>query len=211
MPPVPRPTRPALSREFILDQALGLIDQEGLGSFSMRRLAARVGVDPMAFYHYFPQKAALFDGVVEAVYLEAVTGPPLDTLPARDQVIEAVYALRKAFLRHPRVLPLLATRPARTPGVLVLVERFLGALEGTGLPRGQALDAVTCLTVFTIGHALAEAGEPLGGEAGPEVSPVLGPGLPRLAAALEAGPPFDMDRQFHWGLQAMVNGLLAAT
>jgi AcrR family transcriptional regulator len=42
----------------------------------MRRLGARLGVDPMAVHHYVPSKAALLDGVVELlrskVHLEEV-------------------------------------------------------------------------------------------------------------------------------------------
>ena len=56
-----RPTRPTLSRAYIVSKALALIDRDGLEKFSMRRLGADLEVDPMAVYHYFPTKADLFD------------------------------------------------------------------------------------------------------------------------------------------------------
>src|SRR4051794_17134970 len=56
-PPVP------LSRERILDGALRLIEREGLGALSMRRLAQELDVWPMAVYHYFRDKAELLDAV----------------------------------------------------------------------------------------------------------------------------------------------------
>lgn len=200
---LPRPTRPALSRDYLLDQALGLIDRDGLGAFTMRKLGAEAGADPMAVYHYFPNKAALFDGVVETVYLD-VSGPPLAG-PPQERVMTMVRALRQAFLRHPEALPLVATRPANTPAVATLVEGFLAVLEEAGLSRGLALDAVTCLTVFTIGHALAQAVPPQGGDSPPTP---FAEGFPRLSAALAESMPYDPDRQFDRGLKALVDGLI---
>ena len=65
-----RPPEEPLSRDRIVSAALALVDQEGLASLSMRRLAAALGVDPMAIYYYLPNKAALLDAIVEAVNLE---------------------------------------------------------------------------------------------------------------------------------------------
>ena len=52
--------RPALSREYILHTALRIVDRDGPDKLTMRRLGAELGVDPMAVYHYLPNKAALF-------------------------------------------------------------------------------------------------------------------------------------------------------
>jgi len=69
----PRPEQP-LSHERIVHEALALVDNEGLEALSMRRLAATLGVDPMAIYYYLPNKAALKDAIVEAVNTE-IEGP----------------------------------------------------------------------------------------------------------------------------------------
>jgi AcrR family transcriptional regulator len=204
------PTRPALSREYILDRALALIDEEGLSSFSMRKLGSEAGADPMAIYYYFPNKAALFDGIVERVYCEIDPAAFGRSEDPRERVAEGLRAMRRAFLRHPRTLPIVSTRPANTPAMAALIESFLRILEASGMSPERAMDAITCFTVYTIGHALAQAGEPLGGqESGSGRSPIeASADLPLLARALGAMGDYDPDRQFELGLRALIEGLL---
>ena len=68
-----RPPDEPLSRDRIVGAALALVDHEGL-ALCMRRLAAALGVDPMAIYYYLPNKAALEDAIVEAVNVEMPVG-----------------------------------------------------------------------------------------------------------------------------------------
>ncbi len=44
-----------LTREELLDAALGIVDSEGLAALTMRRLAAAVGVEAMSLYYHVPQ------------------------------------------------------------------------------------------------------------------------------------------------------------
>ena len=62
------PAPSVLSVPRIVNQAIGLLDREGVERFSMRRLGHELGVDPMAIYHHLPNKAALFDAVVDALW-----------------------------------------------------------------------------------------------------------------------------------------------
>ena len=55
-----------LSRSVIVTAALALIDEEGLASLNMRRLAARLGTKPMSLYRHIANKAALLDAVADA-------------------------------------------------------------------------------------------------------------------------------------------------
>src|ERR1700679_3845351 len=61
---------PVTSRAEVLEAALRIVDEQGLERLTMRRLGAELGVDPMTVYHHVPDKAALFDGLVELVYSE---------------------------------------------------------------------------------------------------------------------------------------------
>jgi TetR/AcrR family tetracycline transcriptional repressor len=208
---VPRSARPPLSREGILKSALQIIDREGLDAFSFRKLAAALGADPMAAYYYFPSKAALFDGIVETVYREISAAGILDTMAVRDRVLEAARSMRRAFIRHPRALPLVATRPAATAEMAPLIDGFLRAIEAAGVPDERALDVIMCITVFVIGHALAQVGEPHGGETAEGNAALLEAAkrFPRLAAAITANAQYDPDAQFELGIVALVDGLLA--
>ena len=59
--------REPLSRERIITAALELIESEGLRGLTMRALGRRLGVEAMALYHYFPNKAALLEAMATAV------------------------------------------------------------------------------------------------------------------------------------------------
>lgn len=52
------------TRDRIFKAARALFDRHGLDGLSMRRLADRVGITPMAIYKHFPDKAALLDALM---------------------------------------------------------------------------------------------------------------------------------------------------
>ncbi|HEY8607928.1 MAG TPA: helix-turn-helix domain-containing protein [Noviherbaspirillum sp.] len=60
------PSEGRLSHDKILRAAVAVL--EGEGRLTMRRLAQLLGVDPMAVYHYFPNKDALFAAVAIHVF-----------------------------------------------------------------------------------------------------------------------------------------------
>ena len=47
---------PSLSQEKITEEALLMMDEEGVGAFTIRGLAGRLGVSPMGIYTYFKSK-----------------------------------------------------------------------------------------------------------------------------------------------------------
>lgn len=206
-----RTTRPALSRRLIVDTALAMVDRDGIGKLSMRALGAELGADPMAVYHYFPSKAALFDGIVEAVYGE-ISVEPDDGAGWRAAMVTFITAWRDALLRHPGALPAIATRPISAPSTLLLIEQVAARLVAAGAEPPRALDALNCFAAFTIGHALAEVGEPAGG---PEADVDLAAGdldlstLPTLASAFAAGYTVDFEAQYELGLTALLDGVAA--
>ncbi len=60
--------RNVLSREIILQTAREMLKPGEGRSFSMRRLAEKLGVNPMAIYHYFPKKSVLIIELVQAIF-----------------------------------------------------------------------------------------------------------------------------------------------
>jgi AcrR family transcriptional regulator len=207
-----RPTRPALSRDYILRTALALIDRDGVEALSMRKLGAEMGVDPMAIYHYLSSKAVLLDGVVELLYSEV---RPLE-LAASASWTEAAAAAMRAFratLRaHPRAVAIVGTHPAATPGMFDLLDSALGLLMDLGLGGADALDLMNCLAIYTIGQVLAEVGEPVGGEGTPPESVYAGlspEAYPHLFAAFAGGYDYHPDAMYEAGLNALLTGWTA--
>jgi len=60
--------RARLSRETVVDGALALTDAEGLEGLTIRRLAAHLGVTPMALYWHFKNKDELLDALADRLW-----------------------------------------------------------------------------------------------------------------------------------------------
>src|SRR5512135_1696834 len=56
-----------ITRDAVLAAALEIIDRDGTGALSMRRLARALNRDPMILYRHAPNKAAVLDGVAKTV------------------------------------------------------------------------------------------------------------------------------------------------
>src|SRR5664280_309526 len=87
-----------LARETIVVAAMKIIDTEGLDALSMRRLGAELGVNPMAAYYHVPNKAALYDLVLDAVMAGVDTSTIDGAAPLAEQMKQAARAYRAAIL-----------------------------------------------------------------------------------------------------------------
>ncbi|MFI9723271.1 TetR/AcrR family transcriptional regulator C-terminal domain-containing protein [Streptomyces sp. NPDC052396] len=203
-----RGQRAGLNRERVLDVALDLVDQDGTGALTMRRLGAELGVEAMTLYHHVPGKQALLDGLVERVLTQALSldGPDADWRPL---LRSYAHGLRSTLLRHPGVLPLVAARPAVTPAALDAVEHCLRALTGAGFELGRALHALNSLALLVIGHATAEAAGT--GTEGPGSADWLTAAdaerYPLLTEAARTGAGVDDAERFDLAVEALLAGL----
>ena len=106
-----------LSRETIARTALELIDRDGLEAFSMRNVAAGLGVGVMTLYGHVQTRDEIVSDVVKLLLDEIDTteqpGEHWD-----DGVRHVAGSLRKMALRHPLAFPLVATAPVDQPPVL---------------------------------------------------------------------------------------------
>lgn len=156
-----------LSRPMVVGAALELIDTEGLGALSMRRVGQALGVEAMSLYGYVAHREALLDAVVDSVIDELWADPEVQFQPEdgwRDYLSRLAYGVRRFAVAHPRAFPLVATRPPEAPFVrpplrsLRWLEAFLTALRGKGFTDEAVLYAYRAFTSFLLGHLLLEAG-----------------------------------------------------
>jgi len=128
-----RKRRAPLTRERVLAEAVALADVDGLEALSMRALADRLGVVPMALYKHVRDKEALLDGMVETVLAEVPAAPqapgPAWKAAARARVLDT----RRALQRHPWAWRALETRTAPSPAMLDHMEAMLRILRAGGL------------------------------------------------------------------------------
>jgi AcrR family transcriptional regulator len=171
-----------LSRDKVLRTALAIIDQDGVEGLSMRRLGRTLGRDPMALYRYAAGKPALLDGVAELVLDELVVDTQDDDWAA--QLRSVARDFRRLALAHPKVVPLLVTRPLSTPlalrppGTLRPLEATLALLTRAGFTTAEALHVYRLFFGLLHGHVLNELQEMV--ENHEETDDLLRLGLHRL-------------------------------
>ncbi|MFE2959497.1 TetR/AcrR family transcriptional regulator C-terminal domain-containing protein [Nocardia tengchongensis] len=171
-----------VTRAVVLAAALELIDREGVDGLSMRRLAEAVGRDPMVIYRHVENKAAVLDGVAELVFTQlSIDVTDTDWV---GQLRAVARDFRRLALAHPRVVPLLVTRPLATPlglrppAVVRPLEAVLELLTRSGFSDADALHVYRALFGFLYGHVLNELQEMV--ERPEETDEVLRLGLYRL-------------------------------
>ena len=201
-----------LTRQRVLEAALHLIDREGLEGFSMRKLGAMLGVEAMSLYNHVESKRALFDGVIEWLIVQAPSPEQLDGTP-REELWAFAHAFRDVLRAHPRVLPLVATSPLRTPATLAILDHLLATIHRAQITGVQAIYALQCLVGFIVGHTWIEIGTPPvadleRGPNGPTVwQQFLAASYPTLHALLPEIAQWNPDREFDFGLQALFQSL----
>jgi AcrR family transcriptional regulator len=161
----PAASRRPLGRDQILREAVRLIDEHGRDRLTMRRLGSALGVEAMALYRYIPGREQLLDGVVEFVMNElwekTMTGP----LPGswQEYLQMLAHGVRDIAVAHPRVFPLVATRPPAAPWLrpplrsLRWVESFLEALAKFGFTDRDSVLIYRAFATFLLGHLLLES------------------------------------------------------
>ncbi|MEU4243363.1 TetR/AcrR family transcriptional regulator C-terminal domain-containing protein [Actinoplanes sp. NPDC026619] len=195
----------SLSRQTIIVAALAIIDSDGVDGLSMRRLGKHLGVDPKAVYYYIPNKAALFDLVIEALYDEMALDQFEFTGSWRADLAAFATRLRDVLRRHPRTLLVFATRPGAATAYAAGAEEALKQLREAGFTPRQALTMISCVRSLTVGLLIAELVEPVGATSDGTID--LRTDYPELTSAISGG--FDADEQFRVGLSALLDGFAA--
>ena len=208
-----------VTRELVLATALEIIDRDGAGALSMRRLGAALERDPMVLYRHAPGKAALLDGVVEIVLAQLTVDPADPDWTAQLRAVARDYrALARA---HPNVVPLLVTRPLATPlalrprGTLRPLEDLLALLTRAGFSGPEALHVYRAFFGFLNGHVLNELQELV--ENPDETDDLLRLGMhrlplsefPLLRGLAHALACYDGAAELERGLDILITGLAA--
>lgn len=216
-----------LSRDLIVDTALGQVDRLGVQGLSMRSLAQELGVEAMSLYRYVHGKEDLLEGIVASLMSDLTS--QLDEAEGDhwQAFLQTVaHAVRRIATEHPKAFPLVATRHPAAPWLrpplrsVKVVNTFLLALIANGFTDAQAVDAYRAFSSFLLGQLLlqsvvkgAEAGpaeEPLdeGGAAIPEgdgnVSLSVAPEVQRLRVLLSEDRT---DEEFEVSLEALLDRL----
>ncbi len=148
---------------------------KGLPGLTMRRLGESLGVEAMSLYRYVPGKEDLLDAIVDTLVLSMAQDDEVLASPRdgwQDFLQRLAHGVRRVALQHPRVFPLVASRPPEAPWLrpplrsIDWVEDFLSGLISEGFTDESAVAGYRAFTSFLLGHLLLEVATH-GGDIGP--------------------------------------------
>jgi TetR/AcrR family tetracycline transcriptional repressor len=179
--------RPAFSLDpdRLVAAAFAQLEEDGLEGLSMRRVAARLGVQAPALYWHVGDKAELLGLMARDIYARAYAGVG-EARDWRAWLAAFGRALRASFAAHRDGARLCAVaRPPAQTDPAGHAGRIAAPLAALGLDERHALSFQASVISFTLGWATFEANGPMHDY------------LERM---------FDFDRSFAIGLEALVAG-----
>jgi TetR/AcrR family transcriptional regulator, mexJK operon transcriptional repressor len=169
----PRRLRMAGKRASILRAARPILLRDGLGGTTLDRVAGEGGINKMTLYRHFPNKEALFEGLVIAMceYMrEGLENAPLADIqkPAPDRLADELRAFTSALI-EPDALALyrlIVAEGWRFPnlagvfdqsGMRVIRQRIAQLLETGGVPANRSRQAAGEVVALSLGDAYQHA------------------------------------------------------
>ncbi len=212
----PRSTqRPPLSRERVMSAAMTVADEAGADrSLTIRSLAQRLGVQPMAVYYHVANKGEILDGILDLVFAEI----ELPSLAGqwRAEITRRAHSARAVLRRHPWAIPLLQSGTAPGPATLRHHNAIIGTLREAGFSVVMTAHAYALLDSYIYGFALSETSLPINGpETVAQVAEAMVqrhplddyPYLAEFAAERIMQPDYDFGTEFRYGLDVILDGL----
>ena len=203
--------RERLTRERVVEAALEIMDDEGLDAVSMRRVAREVGVEAMSLYNHVRDKDDLLVAIQQRIFSEfsfdTVEGDPFGN-GAR-----VAHAWRDLMRVHPALIEILAEKHQAPISVEALrpMEKALEVLRSMGVPDPEVMQVFHAFGGYIQGFVMMER-QLAFAQRDPEhfddvLSQLSSQDLPCIAAAMPYMADCDLDRQFDFGLDLMLQGL----
>lgn len=151
-----RPKVPLISRRKALEAALEIVDTEGLGALSIRRLGDALGVNGASLYHHFRNKDEILVGVTQLALADVAT-PRTEGESWRVWLPLNAHRTREALISHPELIPIMLRRAPLGIG-LTEVESSVERLQAEGVPVSMVAPLMESLELLAISSALQEVG-----------------------------------------------------
>lgn len=208
--------RAPLSRDQVLQAAITLADEGGVGALSMRKLGQVLGVEAMSLYNHVAGKGDLLDGMIDVVFSEV--GLPAADGGWKPAMRERGIAVRSVLGRHPWAIGLMESR--RSPGQATLRhhDAVLGCLRQAGFSIELTAHAYALLDSYIYGFALQEASLPFGAAEEEETAQVTQeiagrmpageyPHLAEFATVHVLQPGYQYGSEFEIGLDLILDAI----
>ncbi len=216
-----RGPKAAFTPEHVVQAAVKLADEQGLGAVTMQAVSARLGFTTMAIYRYFPSKDALYDAIVDA----GMGLPPRPSAPRngwRAEVTRWAQAKREMLCARPWLAELPFVAAPHGPNWLAWLEALAVPLSETGLSAADLGQMISVIDGFTRGasdtsislarsRARGISEREWAAAVGADLGRAIGdPRFATFAAILTApsdGRPRTMAESFDFGLQRVLDGI----
>ena len=182
-----------MSRDRIFAAARAILDHEGMGGLSVRKVATRAGVSPMAMYRHFADKDALLNALMD------------DGLAAWEKIVRAIRikdpmkwleAVIEAFLDFA------LSQPHRFDAAF-----FLPAPEARRYPDDFVADRSPVMAMVMVRIDQAKADGRLGGAPAVDVALALA-GMAQGLVSMQRANRFSSDKQFRALFRAQLHHCL---
>jgi AcrR family transcriptional regulator len=142
-----------LDRAAVARSALEIVEQDGLGGLTMRRVADELGVGLATLYNAVGNKEAILDDMIETVFGQL---PVCDSTPGRelDGLVQLWVATHELLVASPVVAQLTALKPVGGPGLFRLVESTLSLLRSADVEDSLITTAFETIRGYTLGFTL---------------------------------------------------------
>jgi AcrR family transcriptional regulator len=200
----------------VLRAALEIADAGGFHSLSMRRVAAKLGVEAMSLYTHIAGKEDIVDGLVDIVFSE-IEVPEPGSLDWRTAMRRRAISVRAALNRHRWAVGLMEGRMNPGRANAAHHDAVMGCLREGGFAFRDAVHAYSVLDAYIYGFALQERGLPF--DTAEETADVMRrqretvgfsmddyPYLVETATELEKAG-YDYETEFLFGLDLVLDGL----
>jgi AcrR family transcriptional regulator len=210
---VGRPAR--ISREDVVGAARRIVDSDGVGRLTMRRLATELDSTPMALYHHVRNKEELLVLLLDDYAARELRRPELPGRP-RERVVVAAAAIHEGLAACPWIVEVLTADDLMSTSALWFVEQIIDGLVACGLSLEEAVHGYRAIWHYTVGEIVirtssarrrADDDRPTYRD---RVFADLDPEeLPRLAQIADRWARLTSEGSYAEGLRAMVDGLVA--
>ena len=151
------PAGQRLTREQVLTRAEQVLERDGRNAFTLRALAADLGVGPTALYNHVTGRDDLLTALTGR-FLAEFDLDDLDGRPWPDWVRSVAVDLHRRMLDQPERTQLVLSRAPGSTAGRTFLRRFLETLGGAGVDRAIAHQVWHVMMAVVIGMAQMERG-----------------------------------------------------
>lgn len=212
-----REPRTPMSRERVLRAAIGLADEDGIESLTMRKLAKELGVEAMTLYYYVANKEEILRGIVDLVMSEIESpsdGPDRQAASWKTEMRRSAISAHKVLMRH-RWAATLMLSGGDSPARMHHMETILRCLRHGGFSADMTHHAYHAVESHIMGFTLWLVGMALDAQKLPDLAATFLRDLSReeypfLAEHIEthlAETGTGGKSEFEFGLDLILDGL----